>query len=202
MARVRDPAGFSKLSELGSASLASYSVTRTAVEWVAIIVAAKGGTVAGITVGDCLELLEVSDALFPSTGGKGPSFYQLLHEMGIFPPGAPVTVRMFNPNFQGQLTAEQLIDRYDLACRPVRDLLVDYLRERQPGIDYTTLRGLSTVLARSGKTSRTTIPASTRCAFPLTSRQPGGSGCRPRSPARRKGRQRERGKRGGALRTT
>ncbi|MGH3421080.1 MAG: hypothetical protein ACRDOD_16025, partial [Streptosporangiaceae bacterium] len=147
MARVRDPAGFSRLSELGSASLASYSVTRTAVEWVAVIVAAKGGTIAGITVGDCLELMEVSDALFPSTGGKGPSFYQLLHEMGVFPPGAPVTVRMFNPNFQGKLTPGQLIDRYDLACRPVRDLLVDYLRERQPAIDYATLRGLSTVLA-------------------------------------------------------
>jgi integrase len=147
MARVRDPAGFSKLSSLGSTSLASYSVTRTALEWVAVIVAAKGGTVAGITVGDCLELLEISDALFPNSGGKGPSFYQLLHEMGVFPAGAPATVRMFNPNFQGQLTAEQLVDRYDLACRPVRDLLVDYLRERQPAVDYTTLRGLSTVLA-------------------------------------------------------
>jgi integrase len=147
MARVRDPAGFSRLSELGSVSLASYSVTRTALEWVAIIAAAKGGAVADITVGDCLELLEISDALFPSSGGKGPSFYQLLHEMGVFPAGAPVTVRMFNPNFRGQLTAEQLVDRYDLACRPVRDLLVDYLRERQPAVDHATLRGLSTVLA-------------------------------------------------------
>ena len=54
---------------------------------------------------------------------------------------------MFNPNFQGKLTPGQLIDRYDLACRPVRDLLADYLRERQPAIDYATLRGLSTVLA-------------------------------------------------------
>ena len=54
---------------------------------------------------------------------------------------------MFNPNFQGQLTAEQLVDRYGLACRPVRDLLADYLRERQPAVDYATLRGLSTVLA-------------------------------------------------------
>ncbi len=147
MARVRDPAGFSKLSSLGSTSLASYSVTRTALEWVAVIVAAKGGVVAGITVGDCLELLEISDALFPNSGGKGPSFYQLLHEMGVFPAGAPATVRMFNPLFQGQLTVEQLVDRYDLACRPVRDLLVDYLRERQPAVDYNTLRGLSTVLA-------------------------------------------------------
>ena len=147
MTRTRDPAGFAKLSELGSTSLASYSVTRTALEWVAIIVAAKGGTVADITVGDCLELLEISDALFPNSGGKGPSFYQLLHEMGVFPAGAPATVRMFNPNFQGQLTAGQLVDRYGLACRPVRDLLVDYLRERQPAVDYATLRGLSTVLA-------------------------------------------------------
>jgi len=147
MARVRDPAGFSKLSSLGSTSLASYPVTRTALEWVAVIVAAKGGVVAGITVGDCLELLEISDALFPNSGGKGPSFYQLLHEMGVFPAGAPATVRMFNPLFQGQLTVEQLVDRYDLACRPVRDLLVDYLRERQPAVDYNTLRGLSTVLA-------------------------------------------------------
>src|SRR5216683_919389 len=49
MARVRDPAGFSKLSSLGSTSLASYPVTRTALEWVAVIVAAKGGVVAGIT---------------------------------------------------------------------------------------------------------------------------------------------------------
>jgi integrase len=147
MARVRDPAGFSRLSALGGTSLASYSVTRTALEWVAVIVVAKGGTVADITVGDCLELLEISDDLFPSSGGKGPSFYQLLHEMGVFPAGAPATVRMFNPHFQGQLAVEQLVDRYDLACQPVRDLLVDYLRERQPAVDYTTLRGLSTVLA-------------------------------------------------------
>ena len=147
MARVRDPVGFAKLSALGQASSASYGTTRTALEWIAVIVAAKGGAVADITVGDCLELLEISDTLFPSTGGKGPSFYQLLHEMGVFPAGAPPTVRMFNPLFQGQLTAEQLIDRYDLACRPVRDLLVDYLRERQPAVDYTTLRNLSVVLA-------------------------------------------------------
>ena len=54
---------------------------------------------------------------------------------------------MISTRFPGQLTVEQLVDRYDLACRPVRDLLVDYLRERQPGIDYSTLTGLATTLA-------------------------------------------------------
>ena len=54
---------------------------------------------------------------------------------------------MFNSLFTGQLTVEHMVDRYDLACRPVRDLLVDYLRERQPGIDYNTLTSLATALA-------------------------------------------------------
>ena len=33
----------------------------------------------------------------------------------------------------------RLIDRYQLPCRPIRDLLVDYLRERQPALDYASL---------------------------------------------------------------
>jgi integrase len=41
-----------------------------------------------------------------------------------------------------------MIDRYDLACRPVRDLLVDYLRERQPGIDYSSLVSLAITLGK------------------------------------------------------
>src|SRR5258708_5422938 len=50
---------------------------------------------------------------------------------------------MLDPRVHGQQTAGQLIDRYDLACRPVRDLLVDYLNERRPGIDYVTMSDLA-----------------------------------------------------------
>ena len=32
----------------------------------------------------------------------------------------------------GQRSPAELVDRYQLACRPVRDLIVDYLQERQP----------------------------------------------------------------------
>ena len=113
--------------------------------------AAKGGLVADITPGDCIELLDccrtgvrrrhpgqpVQPVLLPAPAAAG-----------AFPPGAPATVRMFSVKFPGQLTVEQLVDRYDLACRPVRDLLVDYLRERQPGIDYSSLNGLAITLAK------------------------------------------------------
>ena len=112
--------------------------------------AAKGGLVADITVGDCLELVKTSREVFPGPSRStrhSPFFYQMLHAAGMFPAGAPPTVRMFSSLFTGQLTVEQMVDRYDLACRPVRDLLVDYLRERQPGIDYNTLTSLATALA-------------------------------------------------------
>ncbi len=141
MGRVRDPAGFAALTAAGRAGQASFTTTRDAVDLVAVIVAAKGGAVGGITVGDCPELLEAGART--CVGGKSPYFCQLLHAAGTFPAGAPPTVRMFHPQVQGQLTAGQLIDRYDIACRPARDLLVDYLRERQPGVDYRTLMGLA-----------------------------------------------------------
>jgi hypothetical protein len=41
---------------------------------------------------------------------------------------------------RGQPSCEALIDRYRIACRPVRDVLVDYLRERQPAMDFSSLR--------------------------------------------------------------
>ena len=65
------------------------------------------------------------------------AFYQLLHEMGVFAPDAPSTIRVFGTT--GQLSPAQLIDRYGITCRPVRDVLVAYLQERQPMLDHTTL---------------------------------------------------------------
>ena len=46
----------------------------------------------------------------------------------------------------GQKTVTELVDRYDLASRPVRNLLIAYLTERSVSIDYSTLRSLVTDL--------------------------------------------------------
>ncbi|XGU20761.1 hypothetical protein ACETU7_10195 [Rhodococcus sp. 3Y1] len=37
------------------------------------------------------------------------------------------------------MTIEQLVDRYPIENQPIRALLIDYLRERQPALDYTSL---------------------------------------------------------------
>ena len=44
---------------------------------------------------------------------------------------------------RGQPAAAQLIGRYGIQCRPVRDLLVDYLAERQPSLDFSSLNNLA-----------------------------------------------------------
>jgi hypothetical protein len=147
--RVRDSAGFAALSACADRAGISFDSRRRAVEQVSVILAAKGGEIADITVGDCLELMEIRDALAGKlAGGKGNGFYQLLRTMGVIPPDAPATLRMLDPRFQGQLSTAELIGQYDLTCKPVRDLLVDYLNERQPSIDYATLKQLAYLLGK------------------------------------------------------
>jgi hypothetical protein len=148
MARVRDADGFAAVHALGRTSVTGNVTLTGALTRIAFIMAAKGGAVRDITVGDSLELLEISAVQCDQhgRGGKGAYFYQLLHAMGIFPADAPPTVRLFSTMYQGQLTPDKLIDRYDLACHPVRDLLIGYLSERQPGLDFTSLTSLATHL--------------------------------------------------------
>ena len=153
MARTRDPDAFLELGALIDAdeqrqAMKAAPLTKQQVLCrIATIVAAKGGTVGDITVGDCLELISV---IATDNGGRrrrnSLHFYQVLYALEVFPADAPVTVRQFYTH--GQLTVEQLIDRYEITCTPVRDLLVDYLRERQTRLDHSSLRHLAYQLGR------------------------------------------------------
>src|SRR5258708_5680911 len=57
LARVRDPSGFAAVSARARAAPVNLAATGVALHRIAAIVAAKGGGVAGICAGDCLELL-------------------------------------------------------------------------------------------------------------------------------------------------
>lgn len=145
LARTRDPDGFATLTTLCRSSGVNSHTTQLALRRIATIVAAKGGRIVDINIGDCLELLRIADDLQASPAASSPYFYQLLRTAEVFGERAPA-VRALKT--QGQLSCEQLIDRYAITCGPVRDLLVDYLRERQPGVDYATLHKLSYTLGR------------------------------------------------------
>ena len=47
----------------------------------------------------------------------------------------------------GQRPTPELVDLHRLQCVPVRDVLIRYLDERRPGLDYNTLTALAGVLA-------------------------------------------------------
>jgi hypothetical protein len=147
LARHRDPQGLARLRALCDADphvsdfAASLTLRRSAE-----IIAAKGGVLADITVGDALELMDREAETFTCPTRDHKVFYRMLREMGIFGEEAPERLRAFRT--AGQLTPEELVDRYKLQCRPVRDLLVDYLAERQPALDYTSLKQLAYYLAQ------------------------------------------------------
>lgn len=147
LAQHRDPTGFARLRErcVTDPSVNTAAATRTAYRAAQILVA-KGGIIADIVPGDVLELLDIEAELRGTSVGATHLFYRVLHDLNVFDDQAPATLRELRTG--GQRTPEELIDRYGIACRPVRDLLVDYLRERQPALDYNSLDALSYYLAK------------------------------------------------------
>jgi len=147
MAETRDPDGFARLHGLAEAGPASARKdARLAATRVATLLACKGGVISDVTVGDCVELADTQRRVHVRGGQQKVDFYLRLRALGTFPGDAPATIRAFGMA-QGQVTVEELVDRYQLQCKPVRDLLVDYLKERQPALDYASLDSVSRTLA-------------------------------------------------------
>lgn len=62
----------------------------------------------------------------------------LLRGIGILPKA--VSYKAFQ--HQGQRPTTELVDRYQLRCKPVRDALVRYLEERRADLDYVSFQAL------------------------------------------------------------
>jgi hypothetical protein len=110
------------------------------------IVIRKGGLVRDITVGDCVELTTaLREHHFRGSAGR-PLFYAMLKQAGVLPAAAPERLRVLR--LDGRRSVEQIVDAYGIECRPVRDLLVEYLTERSPELDHTSLRSVARNLCR------------------------------------------------------
>jgi hypothetical protein len=70
--------------------------------------------------------------------------YDLLRAIGGLT-DAPPTFKQASA--RGQLTVAELVDRYPITYRPMRDVLVHYLAERAPALDYNSLATLSQILS-------------------------------------------------------
>ena len=91
-----------------------------------------------------LRTLAVADLAGYTAAGKAPGrkvssvplAYELLRGIGGLA-GAPPTWR--RARARGQLTVTELVNRYPLACRPIRNILVRYLSERSAVLDHASL---------------------------------------------------------------
>jgi hypothetical protein len=145
MIRIRDGSAFATLTGLCDTAGVGITARGIALHRIAVIMAAKGGMMSDITVGDCVELQDITGQFRVSPASNSPVFYHLLHTWGCFPADTPP---VHTSRSRGQQTVEELVDRSHIRCRSIRDLLVDYLRERQPSLDYTSLEGLTNRLVR------------------------------------------------------
>ena len=145
MIRTRDAEGFARLrAQCDRDETIGTDVAKHVLFRCAVIIAAKGGTVGDITVGDVLEVIDLERELRGVAPSAGATI-RVLRQAGIIAADVPSLKQIHST---GQRTVEQLVDRYHIVCTPIRDLLVDYLRERQPAVDYSTLLSLTYALVR------------------------------------------------------
>jgi len=140
--RVADPEGFAALEAhceaTGRRGVNDRAQAFNRITWIMI---RKGGLIRDVTIGDCVEL-QGALGEYQCTGQHGKHlYYALLAETGVFGPGAPPRLKAVM--VVGQRSPAELIDRHQIACRPVRDLLVDYLTDRTVDVDYVTLEDMA-----------------------------------------------------------
>jgi integrase len=137
-----DPDGFAALDVICDATPRFTVLDRhSAFNQLTRILMHNGGHLADITMADCIEAYRAQTGY---SARQHSHWYLLLGSAGILPADAPPTV--WAASRRGQLTVEELVDGYDVTCAPIRDLLVDYLHERQAAMDYTSLRQLASKL--------------------------------------------------------
>lgn len=139
---LRDPAGFAAIEALCEADARLQPTDRReALTQLTRMLVHNGGTLADITVPDCVEAYRAQDGYSARNHAR---WYTLLRQGEFLPTDSPPTV--WAASRRGQFTIEEMVDRYDVTCRPIRDLFVAYLYERRPGMDYNSIRYLAAKL--------------------------------------------------------
>jgi len=138
----RDRDGFATLARIGAATDNFTANDQTpAFQHLIRILIHNGGTLAAITIEDCLEAYH---AQVGYSGQQRTHWYRLLCQAGLLGSDAPPSITAATR--KGQRSVAELVDGYRVECLAVRNLLVDYLHERQAALDYTSLAALASKL--------------------------------------------------------
>jgi len=134
---------FARLEQAGAELGMQPPQVRDAVKAVTRIVLHTGRDVDQLTGDDIREHRERFYQGWRIAGQGVHAAWDLLARIGVLEPGTT----LHGSGRLGPKPVEQLVDYHQVRCRPVRDLLVRYLKERAPALDYSSLRNLATTLA-------------------------------------------------------
>lgn len=145
--QFNDPEGVSQLRALPGYNAASI-LDRHNAEHALLRVAIRTGKPLLQLTGS--ELLHYADIVRTSGRARREHLaWELMVQLGPFSEEAPTLRAMWSAKGNTrQHSVETLVDRYGLRPGPVRNLLVDYLAEIRPGMDYGSLEGVAYRLVR------------------------------------------------------
>jgi integrase len=143
--RTIDPDGFARLEAHCETTGRDGQARSGALGCIAMMLFSLGGTIAEITVDDCIEFANLRRATHASARHV-PMLYALLVETGVFGPEAPLN--LLAARSRGQRSLDELVDDYQIQSAPMRELLLAYLYVRKPDLDYASLRSLVSTLCR------------------------------------------------------
>lgn len=144
--RLNDPEGFERIRSL-RAYRDQVPRLQADAEACAVRVMIRTGKPLMALSGD--DLLAYADLVRASGRNRRELAWELLAKLGPLA-GEPTTLRAAwtaRGNSRQHSTAA-LVDRYGIPAGPIRDLLVDYLGELRPALDYSSLEGRAYILAR------------------------------------------------------
>ncbi len=146
--RVREvmrPGQFARLENAAAERGLSGRDRAGALRVISKIVLHAGADIGDLTADDVLEMFTRSVHADPPRR-QIPGLHaarDLLGAIGVTPAGTSLRAALR----RGPQATAELVDEYGISCRPVRDVLVRYLDERRPALDYNSLACLAGELA-------------------------------------------------------
>ncbi|MFJ9085450.1 tyrosine-type recombinase/integrase [Streptomyces sp. NPDC102384] len=139
--RADDPDGFARLARLMAEQGADDRTVNQAQRTLVRLRVATAKPLAELTAQDLINHYWKLKAVRHTTPLE--TLWRVLHDQGMIKGPARLKAAVKSR----RLDVEGLVDRHALQCRPVRDVIVAYLRHRAPGLDYGSLSNLTHHLA-------------------------------------------------------
>ncbi len=141
--RTNDPAGFEQVTRTLGGNGVKPRIVRDAEIALVRIRIATGKPLTAIDADTLIGYDTAVRAKRPTITSPQEALWAALRSLGQVT--GPATLKA--ARYRGPLSIEELVDRYGITHRPVRDLLVNYIAERAPSLDYQSVSNLAFWLA-------------------------------------------------------